>query len=311
MASGLGTRFLQASSVNIFVQSWARHSPGTRLVVFVGPEDLKVIKQTQPWPSVLSPTWGVQLVSTRVPLTATEVRAGHTPVVIKKRKFHRYTAFLDYLEGAGASCEGVVLSDSRDVIVQADVWTDPVVARLLKEDSLVFSLEGNTAHQPFLLKESKWNEVALAKCYPADVVQAVGQKPLSCSGVTLGSANAIKSYLRAFMRAAANALPTCMNDQPVHNYLLHHLPTIEPLEFKYMVLNNSQSPVMSFQFGVPAHVDEFSRIITLDGHLAPIVHQYDRQQELAQAYRAMYPVIEGKVVSLDAKYDPTNLQNKK
>ena len=61
------------------------------------------------------------------------------------------------------------------------------MARVLKEDSLVFSLEGNTAHQPFLIAESKWNEVALAKCYPADVVQALGQMPLSCSGNLSGT----------------------------------------------------------------------------------------------------------------------------
>jgi hypothetical protein len=59
----------------------------------------------------------------------------------------------------------------------------------------------------------------------------------------------MKGYLRAFISTTANVTSACRNDQAVHNYILHYMPTTQQMEYKWEILDNNESPVFTYKWG--------------------------------------------------------------
>lgn len=118
----------------------------------------------------------------------------------------------------------------------------------------------------------------------------------AAAGVTLGSAGAMRAYLRQMLDVINNGVvPSCTDisgaDQGVHNYLLHELGPAGKLNFAYRAVRNLESPVHTVSLGFPVGLDMYGRLVRLQGGPLPsIVHQYNRHTELIEQYKAMYPI---------------------
>lgn len=310
---------LHQNWTSVFVRSWRRHSPDTRLVVFV--DEVAAAGQ-----AVLR-EFGAELVPFELPPGAQVVA-------------HRFRLWLDWLRVHGEGVGGVALTDARDVYLQSDPWQDSAVQALLAQDAVLFTLEGGRAIGDLRIGQQAQNIKWTSKCFPPEVYGELEGKPISCAGVTLGSASAVRAYIEAWFRALYHdALPACKSitggacparlascglrsravrrgasaaaaaaapcrcggapppaapqghcpspptlppplaDQAVHNYLLHYLGPRGRLGFNYRALSNWESPVATATYGWPMRVDAYGRLHRPNATFPSIVHQYDRSCE--------------------------------
>ena len=103
---------LDVAMLNVFLQSWRRHSPHTRVVLWVEQGtalddhgvDAEVIRFTQ----------------------ATDIKR------VKMQRYQLYQPYLTRLLARGFS-GGVVLADARDVFIQSDPWQHSTIKKLVAE----------------------------------------------------------------------------------------------------------------------------------------------------------------------------------
>jgi hypothetical protein len=169
----------------------------------------------------------------------------------------RYLRALELLESERGRYRNVMLTDTRDVFFQRspfdfDVGDD--VHCFLEEAGLVLGTETN----------AQWLRLA----YGDAVARELADQPISCSGVTIGSAAAVRGYL-AVMADELTRLPRQIwgIDQGVHNYVVHR-----GLVSSLRVVPNREGPVAT----VGAMTDVTAATVTDgDGRPIHVVHQYD------------------------------------
>jgi hypothetical protein len=170
----------------------------------------------------------------------------------------------------------VLLSDVRDVIFQDDPFSGVGHGLYLGMENPALTI----ATEPF---DRDW----MLDAYGEAMLQRLGDRQISCSGVTLGDAVSIKHYVNQILREALllpfRKMKTRIYDQAFHNKLLHcgELPTARLCQ-----------PMRSLIATVGC-LDAAQLILTSDGLLlnedgrvAPIVHQYDRHPPLRRAFEA-------------------------
>lgn len=176
----------------------------------------------------------------------------------------RYLSYLDFLESH--DCGRVLHSDVRDVLFQAEPFAH------LPARGLAVGIEAlhNT------IGSERWNRSWVSMVYGEGMLERIGAKPISCSGVTAGDRASMLSYLRQ-MREQILKLPFRAIQQPLdqalHNVVLWTGAVCEP-----HLMNTLASPLATLS-GVPVERirrDTRGRIVNADGGLAAIVHQYDR-----------------------------------
>ena len=139
-----------------------------------------------------------------------------------KAKLVRYYAALEYLQQQQQQSQAtkrgrVLLADSRDVVFQRDPFTiapDPLrPLDVFLED--YFRDFGNLG-----------SIKAMTPCFGRESSQAhllSPPRPVSCSGVTMGSREAVIKYLKLMwneMRDPRYSAQCLLHDQAFHNYLL-------------------------------------------------------------------------------------------
>ncbi|MEW5310290.1 MAG: hypothetical protein WDW38_002102 [Sanguina aurantia] len=272
-----------------FVRSWRLHCPETHLVLFVYEQQLNTLPQL-----------GVELVVLR------EFPATHA------MNQWRFYAFAAYMDERGQHIRGVVLSDARDVLLQHNIWLNPHVHHALRNQELLFSLEGNyfgdgKSHNVLLQPDgsfpgaeygAKLNMQWIEECFGSEVAREMQahKSAVSCAGVTIGSRAVMGSYLREFLHvleSVASARCKAINgDQAIHNYLLWYLGRKGKLGFNAVAFGNGVSPVYTVGYGLPVSVNAMGQVLVSRGpadHFVPdLVHQYDRNAKLASALRTAY-----------------------
>lgn len=207
-----------------------------------------------------------------------------------RAKLVRYWAALDYLrQHRAAHARGrVLLADSRDVIFQRDPFTIPVdhgrPLDVFMED--YFRNFGN----------SGINQGHVIPCFGADRVKRVllsPPRPVSCSGITLGSYSAVSAYLNVMwteMRRPQYSATCLQHDQAFHNMLLW-TGRLSEESGGVRAWSNEDGPVTTI--GWPQHLyrDQFGRVINRQGELVHIVHQYDRRKRLMTSLGARYALV--------------------
>jgi len=187
----------------------------------------------------------------------------------------RYFVAHDFVRAHRGEFDNVMLSDCRDVVLQADPFTsvgDDVVTGI--EEQRI----GNCAYN------SKW----IGNVFGADVLRELAEKSVICSGVSLGRAAAIERYLAAMCATIWRHLPVVMMDngydQGVHEYLVHRHEVA-------VVLTSSQDGLIA-TLGCEAPedivADEASGLIRVRGACPLIVHQYDRHPALVSFVERVY-----------------------
>ena len=208
----------------------------------------------------------------------------------------------------------IALVDSRDTYFQSDPFEaleggrerkkvggdDTAPAATSEEDD--YGSEGGELHlfeenaDSAKLGESTFNRNWLTTAYGLGVVSSFLDKPIVCSGSTLGRQVAVESYLRAMVAQFDET--GCMSkgcDQGFHNYL-HYSGSLESLGGIKRVIVNQQGRGIINNLGLLREkplreqgVLETSeetrnvggmRVLNWDGSPSSVVHQFDRDKEL-------------------------------
>jgi hypothetical protein len=188
----------------------------------------------------------------------------------------RYFFYLEYLRREKRAYRRILLTDVRDVVFQVDPFSFPW------REGLSVALEhgGRAVGQcPYT---SRWvrqhlGEAALAK---------LANKPVSCSGTTVGSYAAILDYIVKMIALLLPFTPAAHMagyDQGVHNQLLHAGAIPDATVY------DSAGPILTLGWRKePPTQDAAGNILNDAGQPAAIVHQYDRHPGLHKAVRERF-----------------------
>jgi hypothetical protein len=190
----------------------------------------------------------------------------------------RYFHYDDYL-ARHAGYTHVLLSDVRDVVFQQDPFRDLGAGLHLGMESPALTI----ATEPF---DRDW----MLDAYGEAMLQRIGDRQVSCSGVTLGDTASMKTYiaqvLQETMRLPFSKMKTRIYDQAFHNKLLHcgelgATELCQPLQSLIATVGCLNASQFS--------LSRDGQLLNEDGRVAPIVHQYDRHPVLVTAFEARIP----------------------
>ncbi len=172
----------------------------------------------------------------------------------------RYLRYYRFLAAAPKGrYENVMLTDVSDVYFQSDPFGFEIGTQLncFLED----------AHET--LSSEPANRYWLVTAYGEQVLDELGSRTISCSGVTIGPYRAILEYLRVMVNSLVGLRYQWHGiDQAVHNYLIYKglVPAVK-------LVANGEGPVLTLGIVPPAEV----AAALPDGYAdVPILHQYDR-----------------------------------
>ena len=179
----------------------------------------------------------------------------------------RYLAYEEFLSQASTGVDRVLLSDVRDVVFRDDPFSHP---QALLHSFCAF-LEDTT------IGDSIFNKAWIQQAFGDAAFLSMAHEPVSCSGTTLGTADAMRHYL-AQLNAIAKGLHakgqpiTVGLDQGIHNVLLHRDRFLE----SERVLSSNQDGLV-FTMGYARHERGTGGWPQpIGGAPACITHQFDR-----------------------------------
>lgn len=184
-------------------------------------------------------------------------------------------AVFDRLLRAWPKVDGVLITDVRDVIFQAD----PFVPRP----------KGLMAFQEYeagVLADHAFNMKYIRALAGAGLAEAIGQKPCVCVGTVMGPRAEVQRLCRAILMLATTPRSSIGGafgaDQAACNLAIH-LGIIEaeilPNYCRVATLGMTDGSSLSFEAG---------KVVNPDGSTSAIVHQHDRHSHLIEAVHAQW-----------------------
>lgn len=188
----------------------------------------------------------------------------------------RYFLYLDFLKSEAADWDRILISDVRDVVFQRDPFAFPW------PDGLCCTLEDPSATMGSCPFNSRWVRAHLGE----DALQAIADRPVSCSGTTVGDQTSMLAYLEAMTgRLLPPSVGECMAgyDQGVHNHLIHTGALDGPTLF------DNAGPILTLAQtrGEPT-VNGRGEVLNRAGRTAHLLHQYDRKPLLFKMIRERF-----------------------
>jgi hypothetical protein len=192
-----------------------------------------------------------------------------TPMEARFLHYQRYLARHRY--------DAVLVTDVRDVLFQ----TDPFAA--LPEYGLATGVETRA----YTIATEPHNARWMTQAYGTEALRAIGDRPVSCVGVTYGDAQAMDAYLDGMVREIVQLPPERTGvagaDTAAHNHLLWTGRLGDAILMEVLT-----SPIATLNA-----IDESSLTLGPSGHLQnadgtepSILHQYDRLPTLGPRLRA-------------------------
>jgi hypothetical protein len=194
----------------------------------------------------------------------------------------RFLVYQDFLR-TNALYRGVLLSDSRDVVFQDNPFphVNPNVLNVFEQDRSMLYGGDNL--------DTKW----FASVIGNDLLNRVKGKPTICSGTVMGSPAVLLKYL-TFMEKEILTHKFKPLDQAIHNKVVY-------LDWPQELLasHSNQSGVI---FTVAETSDSDYKIednrVVINNKVVPVLHQYDRVPKLKSTFHSLYPVAQGKPLSV-------------
>jgi len=177
----------------------------------------------------------------------------------------RYFWYRDYLRAARHRYRNVMLTDVRDVVFLGDPFGFDVggTANFFLED------DGRT------LDSQTNNRGWIVGAYGRDAFQAIHDRPISCAGVTIGTADSVLAYLEATTAELVLLARQFRGiDQGIHNYVVH------TDRVRGRLVPNSEGPVLTVGIMDGAAAADLLRRRAAE---IRVVHQYDRHPEVTKA----------------------------
>lgn len=185
----------------------------------------------------------------------------------------RFFSALDFLHMKMGPEDALMVSDGRDVVLQADPF-DRLGARLM------------TGQEEKCVENCPTNAGWIRDLYGERVARELAAKPILCSGVSLGKRQPMLDYLDAMTREIWRLFPQIgvrgYFDQAVHNRVIHGLGhPVEPTL-------SEQGLIATLGLMAPTRIawDESRAGVSVYGKTPAIVHQYDRHPALAEKIAA-------------------------
>ena len=203
-------------------------------------------------------------------------------------KYHpsslRWTLIAKYFENENTrkKYSKVLLIDVRDSYFQSDPFK-------IIPDGVVNAFYVFKGVESVSIAACGWNGGWVRDCFGENVLTEMGNNNIICSGVSIGTMEAVYEYLRSMEDILLNTkksqlsinskFPNCERngvDQGVHNVLVYKNM------IKYLsIMSENDGNVVNLQ-GKTAKV--VKKLVTnLKGDIFPIVHQYDRYPDLQKA----------------------------
>jgi len=200
--------------------------------------------------------------------------------LLKSSQFHvalaRYFWAKSFLDELDTKPDMVLLADSRDVFFQGDPFEDDQEFIVCGEESIVIGKCPINSH---------WIEYT----YEEKVLEELEKKPVLCSGVTLGRFDDVIAYTRIMVSEMEKKTHKLIGrnglDQAIHNKILYvdkPIPYQKSRNGDELIATLGYSDLGEFLFG------ETRGLLTKEGRLVKIVHQYDRHETLAEWIRGAY-----------------------
>lgn len=190
----------------------------------------------------------------------------------------RHALKLQYLRENAASYGRVLFVDVGDVIFQGDPFAIP------GEPALVTFEEDRR----FTIGSQPTNATWLQRFFGDDILAALRDKPISCGGITLGTAQKLMTYLRlqlAFMCTARQDRAAFFGiDQATHNFIAH-MKLIDGFEVRK---NYGHCANLGLTEASRVRMDKDGVIRVDEMPPSPIVHQYNYVQGFTAAIDRRY-----------------------
>lgn len=176
----------------------------------------------------------------------------------------RYEIYKGILEEHFLDVEQILISDIRDVMIQADPFKGS------KGADLEFFLE------PCWFKNCTANWPWIGGIYGREGMDIVKNEWVVCSGTTMGTRSGILNYIDTMIseieRIRATGRPLYQGeDQPIHNYLIY------TNRFSNVVYHhNGEGPITTIHHQQQLTFDRKGRLLNKDGTPTPVIHQWDR-----------------------------------
>jgi len=175
-------------------------------------------------------------------------------------------------------CEGIFLSDTRDVIFQKNP------ALNLPSDGLNVYEEDQSMSLGICPYNSKWIKLG----YGEDVLKEMGAYPISCVGTTCGDRDSVLHYLKKLKEEIERIQPktTHPQDQAAHNYLIRKDLADLQIASQLRVWNNEEGEIYTVGY-IPRGTVQLrnNKIINKAGVAPTVIHQWDRHRNLENLVR--------------------------
>lgn len=184
----------------------------------------------------------------------------------------RFFLALELVQAHLNSFDNVLLTDSRDVVVQRNPFE-----RI--RHKVISGLEEKK------IGDCPMNSDWIRHVYGANISSDMADHRIVCCGVTLGPVREVEAYLLAMTREIWKCLPKvaliAQYDQGIHNYLIYS----DRIDVE--LTDNRAGIIASLHHENPEHIqtDRAEGVITVRGKTPAIVHQYDRHRRLVDFVR--------------------------
>jgi hypothetical protein len=243
--------------IAVFVNSWRQHCGQHPLILLVEPDcSQKKIE----W--LIDQGVDVRFFSA----------AYFIPSAIHNTRYFKYLDIL--LEGRGYY-DKVFLCDVRDLAFQGDVFEqiDAAGLHVFLED------------RAYTAGTERFNKAILTNNYGAEATAWFEDKPIICSGTTLGDAESILQYIVALMNerdlkkmAEVGGIP---DEQACHNWIFHK----QKLQH---VQHENGDGVATICLTHPDNISIEGDEVIVYGKRPAVIHQWDRHQNLVDHYINLY-----------------------
>lgn len=188
----------------------------------------------------------------------------------------RWKTFLDYLEAHGDEYAQVLISDTRDVIFQGDVFS-----RLAdKKNYIGYATEGANIGEDGI--NTKW----LISQFGQAEAEKLANKKIICGGTVIGTPNEMKIFLSTMWKSIQDVRSGSI-DQGIYNYLVYN--KLMPIE-NLVEIDCWSGEILTAQLFHERNPIRLNGNLILrgDGNIPAVVHQYDRQPLTAMLVNSVY-----------------------
>lgn len=210
------------------------------------------------------------------------------PSLVNQKNFHVFGSFFfhvalarfiwtkSFLGELEPKPSMVLLSDSRDVFFQGDPFQDSRKHIVCGEE-------------PITIGECPYNSHWIEYAFTKEIFNGLKDDLVLCSGVTLGKYDDVIAYVSAmvseFQKNALKLIERNGLDQGIHNKILQ-MDKVIP----YATSPNGDELIATLNY---SNLEEFLfqenlGLLTKEGRLVKIVHQYDRHANLAEWVQETY-----------------------